>query len=198
MIPFHIMQLTVKRMYWIQVPTKFSPKAKHRSDYWKSELAGVPMINPNDSYRKIACNKSMSLRIRSIAHQFINLELHFGPQATHMHTIKHLGHCQRCFPHKDCDCNDCKRPARTCTCSCHHPNAPLNNPHHMAFNKYRYYSKYRYRSRPPGSICIRIQIKWKVSVGIRIQIINIFLDLYPDTDIATSVFTRILSSIHIC
>ena len=91
------------------------------------------MINPNDSYRKIACNKSMSLKIRSIAHQFINLELHFGPQATHMHTIKHLAHCQRCFPHKDCDCSDCKRPARTCTCSCHHPNAPLNNPHHIFF-----------------------------------------------------------------
>ena len=130
---FNILELTVKRIYWLQIPKHYDRNKKMRNEYWKNELSGIPTISPNNTYKKIACNKSFSLKVRSVAHQLINLELHFGPQCLHMHTIKHLAYCQRCYPKNKCNCYECKLTKHDCTCSCHQTNINLNNPHHILF-----------------------------------------------------------------
>ena len=124
--------LTVKRIYWLQIPNILTTKVNYKNNYWITTLDGVPQIYPNKTYETINNNKYFSLKAKSTAHQMINLEYFYGRQCLHLGKIPHVAHCQRCFPVCKGGCSKCDCPT-TCKCACHTPTTSYSNPYHTFF-----------------------------------------------------------------
>ena len=89
-IRFNIHNHTVKRLNWLQIPSKiikFVPSNK--CYYWNETLTGIPEINRKKTYLHIHKNGILSLKVKSISHAYIYLEYYFGPQCLYMPTIEH-------------------------------------------------------------------------------------------------------------
>ena len=127
-----VYNLTVKRIYWLQIPNIISPRANYKNKYWITSLDGVPQISPNRTFESINNNSHFSLKTKSIAHQMINLEFFHGRQCLHLNKISHIAHCQRCFPVCKTGCSKCLSPS-TCKCACHVPTTKYSNPYHTFF-----------------------------------------------------------------
>ena len=128
---FGIHHLSVKRIYWLQIPKKHNNYEKNSKDtYWTDTLDNYfYAINPNKTYLQIHNNPIFSLKTISVAHALIYLEFYFGPLCLHMKQIQHLCYCMRCTPQYNCPCSSnvrCLIP--NCQCYCHRPITHYNSP----------------------------------------------------------------------